>query len=107
MKNLRIAAIQLCSIENKEENLATCKDLMEQAVRDGAKLIALPENFSFIGKEGEKLTKIEDLENGPSVQFLSEFSLQHEVGIIGGSVPLKGSDNTKVTNAWYLILPGN
>ncbi len=93
---LRIAAIQMCSGQDRSANLAQVQSLMEEAVARGAQLIALPENFSFLAWEGAKLSVVEDLEHGLSIQLLRSFAAAHSVTIVGGSVPLKAGD--KVTN---------
>ncbi len=64
----------------------------------GAQLIALPENFSFLDREGDKLQTLEDLNAGPSVRMLREFAAARGVVVVGGSVPLRTTDAAKVTN---------
>lgn len=98
-RTLRIAAIQMCSRENRDVNLARARDLMAEAVRAGAEVIALPENFSFLGHEGEKLGFVEDVVSGPSIKLLQSFSAEHKVAIIGGSIPMATEDPSKVTNS--------
>jgi predicted amidohydrolase len=98
MKRIRIAAIQMCSNQDRNRNLESALDLMRQAVSDGAQLIALPENFSFIGSESDKIKMGEDYNYGPSVNFLKKFAIEHGVALIGGSIPLKTSSKSKVTN---------
>jgi deaminated glutathione amidase len=98
MKKIRIAAIQMCSKQDRNRNLESALKLMKQAVTDGAELIALPENFSFIGSESEKIKMGEDYNNGPSVNFLKKFATEHGVALVGGSIPLKTSSKSKVTN---------
>ncbi len=58
--DLRIAAIQICSRQDRDENLAWARALMNEAVRQGAQLVTLPENFSFPDREGNKL-QVSDL----------------------------------------------
>jgi deaminated glutathione amidase len=98
MEKIRIAAIQMCSKQDRNRNLESALKLMEQAVIDGAQLIALPENFSFIGSESEKIKMGEDFNNGPSVKFLKKFAMEHGVALIGGSIPLKTTSKSKVAN---------
>jgi len=98
MKKLKIAAIQMCSKEDRNDNLKSASKLMGQAITDGAQLIALPENFSFIGSESDKIKMAEDYNNGPSVKFLKKFAMEQGVAIIGGSIPLKTAHTSKVTN---------
>jgi predicted amidohydrolase len=101
---VRVAAIQMCSTDRRDENLAKAQALMEDAVRQGAELLALPENFSFIGGEGEQVQVAED-DGGPSVQFLRAVSSGHRVAIVGGSVPLRTENRSKVTNTCLVFGP--
>ena len=55
MKSYLAAAIQMTSEPDLEKNLAAATDLVELAVRRGAQLVSLPENFSFLGEETEKV----------------------------------------------------
>ncbi len=96
MNTIRIAALQMCSRQNRDDNLRQARTLMEEALSKGAQLIALPENFSFLNREGDKLSVVEDLQHGPSVQMLGAFARTHGVIIVGGSVPLRAGG--KVTN---------
>jgi len=98
MKKLLVAAIQLCSRQVRAENLARADVLMEEAVRRGAQLIALPENLSFLGSDQDKVACGEELETGPSVKFLRTFAERHGVAVVGGSIPLKTTEPSKVSN---------
>ena len=95
---LRLAAIQMCSRQDRAENLERAQALLEEAARQGARLIALPENFSFLDREGNKLQALEDLDTGPSVRMLRDFAASQGVMIVGGSVPLRAAEATRVTN---------
>ena len=63
---LRVAAIQLCSRQDRELNLRRAVTLMDEAVTAGAQLVALPENLSFLGRDGDKPRYAEDPETGIS-----------------------------------------
>ncbi len=83
---LRVAAIQMCSTGNRDANLVRAHSLMEEAVEGGAQLLSLPENFPFIGREGDQIQVAEDMDDGPSVQCLRDFAVKHHVAIVGGSI---------------------
>ena len=102
---VRIAALQMCSRQDREENLEQAQALLDEAVRHGAQLVTLPENFSFLDREGDKLQVVEDLETGPSVQMLRDFAAAHGVAVVGGSVPLQAADTSKVTNTCLVFDP--
>ena len=95
---IRIAAVQMCSRQDRVENLARAQALLEDAAQQGAQLIALPENFSFMDREGNKLQVVEDLDDGPTVRMLRDFAAAHSVVVVGGSVPLRADNDAKVTN---------
>jgi len=95
----------MCSTGNREANLVRARSLMEEAVEAGAELLSLPENFPFIGREGDQVQVAEALEDGPSVQCLREFAAQHHVAIVGGSVALKTANPAKVSNTCLVFDP--
>jgi len=98
-KSIRVAAIQMCATGNRDANLVRANSLMEEAVENGAELLSLPENFAFIGREGDQVQVAENIEDGPSVRCLRDFAAGHHVAIVGGSVALKTANPAKVANA--------
>ena len=78
---------------------------MEQAVAQGADVCVLPENFSFMAADGDKLQAAEDFETSESAGFLSSFARQHRVTLVGGSIPLRSSDPAKVSNSCLVYGP--
>ena len=105
MQAVKIAAIQMTSGANQADNLEKAKKLMKWAVMQECKVLALPENFPFLSQhETEKLAIAEKAEKGPAVDLLREFSQQHKVWIVGGSVALKTSDPNKVSNTTLVSL---
>ena len=100
---VHIAAIQLCSGQDIETNLTQAKLLIEKSVNLGAQLVALPENFSYLDREGNKIQAVEDLEDGPAVQMLRELARSNSIYIVGGTVPLAARD--RVTNTCLVFGP--
>jgi predicted amidohydrolase len=86
---LRVGAVQLRSTHDLGANLARCSELTAQAAAEGARLVVLPECFSFLGRsEGEKLAISEDLEGkGPVMTALRELATRHGVWLVGGGTP--------------------
>ena len=105
MKTISIAAVQICSTADRDRNIARARALMEQAMERRAQVIALPENWSFMGREGEKLAVAETVDSGSSVQFLQAFAVQNQVAIVGGSIPLKTAQGSKVSNSCLVFDP--
>ena len=96
---LRVGAVQVCSTGDLAANLATCKTLAGQSIRDGAQLVVFPECFNFLGRgEGDKLPHAESLEgSGPTMTLLRELASQHGVWVVGGGLPEVVPGETKRT----------
>jgi predicted amidohydrolase len=96
----RIAAIQMTSGTDVQKNLQQAEHLIKQAAQQGAQLIVLPENFVFMGEtENGKFEISEELGHGPIQDFLATQAKQHNVWIVGGSMPIKSLVPNKVYNA--------
>lgn len=96
----RVAAIQMASGPNVAANLAEAERLIAAAVKQGAKLIALPEYFAIMGmKDTDKLAVKETEGNGPIQTFLAKLAKKHKIWLIGGSVPLACDNPNKVRNS--------
>ena len=107
---LRVGAVQMCSSDDLGKNLATCRSLVEQAVSEGAQLVALPECFSFLGrKEGDKLAIAETVDatsGGPIVGMLRELAAKHSIHILGGGTPeVVVGDAKRTYNTAVLVGP--
>ena len=48
LRRWRAAAVQMTSTEDREKNLAVAHRLTRRAAEEGAALVALPENFSYL-----------------------------------------------------------
>ena len=95
----RIAAVQMASGPRVESNLKEAAWLIEMAVEQGAKLVALPEYFGIMGmKDTDKVAVREVFGKGPIQEFLAETARKHGIWIVGGSVPLVASSPKKVLN---------
>lgn len=96
---VRIAAVQMASVPRVESNLKEAAWLIETAVEQGAKLVALPEYFGIMGmKDTDKVAVREEFGKGPIQEFLSDTAKKHGIWIVGGSVPLVASSPKKVMN---------
>lgn len=86
---LRVGAVQLCSTHDLTANLARCAELTARAAAEGARLVVLPECFSFLGRtDRDKLEIAEDLDaGGPVMTQLRELATKHGVWIVGGGTP--------------------
>jgi deaminated glutathione amidase len=85
-----VAAIQMASGPQPQANLLEAKRLLKGAVKQGAKLVVLPENFAMMGMQDSDVLKIaEDPSGGPLQDFLAEQARRHGIWLVGGTIPLK------------------
>ncbi|ERN40838.1 putative amidohydrolase [Rubidibacter lacunae KORDI 51-2] len=103
MKTYLAAAVQMTSTPDVDRNLTEAADLVELAVRRGAKLIGLPENFSFLGLESDKVTRATEIAER-SEKFLKTMAQRHQIAILGGGFPVP-VDRDRVTNTALLVDP--
>lgn len=104
---VKIAGIQMASGPHVSANLSEAQRLIEIAVAQGAKLVALPEYFAIMGlKDTDKVKAREQEGNGPIQRFLAKMAKTHQIWLIGGSVPL-ATDTTdkKVRNSCLVYDP--
>lgn len=91
-----IAAIQMTSGMDVQENLRTAEKLIAQAADQGACLAVLPENFSMLGIGPEyrkaKIAAQEPLGQGLVQDFLAAQAQKNNIWIVGGTIPI-ASDN--------------
>lgn len=99
---VRVAAVQMCSTDDRKKNLEIAASLIAKAAADGARIVALPENFSFIGEGDAKLAAAEDPLDGPGITFLRGQAHHHAVDIVGGTIPVRATPD-KVTNTCYVV----
>ncbi|HEU4729081.1 MAG TPA: nitrilase-related carbon-nitrogen hydrolase, partial [Kofleriaceae bacterium] len=98
---LRVGAIQMRSTDDLAGNLARCSELTALAASEGAQLVVLPECFSFLGREREKLAIAEAIEGptptGRVLGTLREIATRHGVWIVGGGMPERVRDDDRRT----------
>ena len=103
MKSYLAAAVQMTSKPDLEKNLVEAEELIELAVRRGAQLIGLPENFAFLGEEEDKLAQADTIAH-KSEKFLQTMAQRFQITILGGGFPVLG-EGGKVFNTALLIDP--
>jgi len=106
---LRVAAVQMRSTADLAANLSTVKELTARAATEGAQLVALPENFSFLGRgEGDKMPIAESLRGtGPIISTLRELAIKHGVYLMGGGTPeIVPGDAKRTFNTAVVFSPG-
>jgi nitrilase len=103
---MKIAAIQMISGPSVAPNLLRAGELIAEAAALGARLIALPEYFPLIGaSDQERLAAREHEGSGLIQQFLANAARQHQVWLVGGSLPLHANDPNKLRNSCLVFDP--
>ena len=96
---MRVAVIQLNSSGMLGNNLIATQLLVQRAVKEGARLVVLPQHFSSIPKDNRDwLLTQEEPGKGRVQQFMAQIAKDYGVWIVG-CIPLKTSDPMKITNS--------
>jgi predicted amidohydrolase len=97
---MKVAAIQMTSGPDVAANLEQARGLLAEAAARGARLAALPENFSFMGlKDADKRAVAEPDGSGPTQDFIAATARQLRLWIVGGTVPLLAGGDGRVAAA--------
>jgi len=103
---MKIAGIQMASGPQVSANLSEAERLIEIAVNQDAKLVALPEYFAIMGlKDTDKIKAREEEGEGPIQRFLAKMAKKHHIWLIGGSIPIRAKVANKVRNACLVFDP--
>lgn len=103
---VKVAALQMVSSTDLTENLKQAESLIESAVQSGAKLLALPEYFCFMGaRDRDKLAYLESDGEGPVQAFLSAQAKKYQIWLVGGTMPFESPDLTRVYNSALVYGP--
>lgn len=99
----KVAAIQMCSTHNVEENLATAAALIAEAALQGAELVVLPEMFVLLGCDSSEKVEIKERAGSGKIQnFLAALAANHSIWIVAGTIPITCSHPNKVRAACIL-----
>lgn len=93
-----IAAVQMCSSDDINENLATAAQLISEAASNGAQLLVLPEMFATMN-DAVKVSAKEPIGKGKIQNFLSAQAQQNRVWIVGGTIPIACVNSNKFSAA--------
>ena len=95
-----VAAVQMVSTTNLAENLQVARSLIEEAAKQGANLVLLPEYFAIMARSNaERLEAAEGYGNGPIQDFLSATAKEYGIWLICGSLPLYAEAADRLYNA--------
>ena len=103
MTNPLMAVCQMTASNRPAENLEIVSELVEQASRQCASLLVLPECFAFMGeKDREVLGIAEDLD-GPLLRGFTRLAKDHGLWVAFGGFPEKGPDQDHCYNTHVLV----
>lgn len=103
---VRVAALQMCSVDRPADNLRAADELLAQAHAEGCVMAVLPENFAFTGvSDRDKLDIAEADGRGPLQEFLADASRRYSMWIVAGSLPLASTQASRCYGACYVFDP--
>jgi predicted amidohydrolase len=102
---LSVAVIQVCATDQAENNLLEALKYTKTALDSGAKFVALPECFQYIGSESGR-AKIATSIEGPVVQEFSELAKSYEAVILLGSI-IESQLNSQLTYNTSVLIDAN
>lgn len=88
---VRVAALQMVSIDDVAHNLRRAHELIAAAAAGGAQLAVLPEAFAYYGGGGAatlELARAECAPDGPLRRFLADAARAHRIMLVGGTIPV-------------------
>ncbi|WP_404401358.1 carbon-nitrogen hydrolase family protein [Idiomarina seosinensis] len=89
----QLTAVQLSSRQTPEQNLERVARLLEQLPEQRPQLVVLPEAFSCFGAGDRAQQQMaEQPGEGPVQKRLAELAAQHQVYLIGGTLPLQAGE---------------
>ena len=95
-----VAALQMCSGEERAANLATAGRLLESAAQQGARVAVLPENFSMMARRDADRRALAEADGQGEVQaFLARRARELQLWIVAGSVPIANAPGERISQS--------
>ncbi|XP_042476848.1 deaminated glutathione amidase, chloroplastic/cytosolic [Macadamia integrifolia] len=100
---VRVAAVQMTSVNDLSANFNTCSRLVKEAAAAGAKMICFPETFSYMSaREGDAL-KIAETLDGPIMQGYCALARESSIWMSLGGFQEKASDDSHLFNTHVIV----
>ncbi|MCI0670746.1 MAG: carbon-nitrogen hydrolase family protein [Myxococcaceae bacterium] len=99
-----IAAAQMTSGADKARNVEAATRLVRRAASSGARLVGLPENFSWMGPDAERTAAAEPLQ-GPTLSRMAELARTLHVTVLAGSILETGAPEGRLFNTSVVFGP--
>ena len=101
----KVAAVQMVSTVDVDENLATADRLISEAAEQGAELVLLPEVFAVL--EGGPMRQYGEVEGTGKLQdFLVGQARGNKLILVGGTIPLISRPGKSQSGAKHIIEDG-
>jgi predicted amidohydrolase len=94
----------MTSTTDVERNVRTAERLVRGAAEDGARLVALPENFAYLHSESHEL-RFRTTLDGDLVRAMGELAQELRVHLLLGSIPVGIPRSRRAHNTSVLIGP--
>ncbi len=95
-----VAALQMCSGEERGANLASAGRLLALAAARGARVAVLPENFSMMARRDADRRALAEADGaGPVQEFLAQQARALKMWIVAGSVPVANAPGERSAQA--------
>ena len=104
LPDVRVGLVQMTSTADVAANLAAARKWVADAAEQGAELVALPENFAFMQREGLPVPCAQGLD-GEIVGVLRELAARHRVWLVGGTFPERREGDRRVHNTCVAVGP--
>ncbi|SDE67491.1 carbon-nitrogen hydrolase family protein [Kordiimonas lacus] len=102
---LNVACVQNCATDDLTANLAELNDLISQAARDGADIVALPEACEFLSGDNLAMkAHATPLAEHHAFQFLRDCAAHHGIWLLIGSLTTR-DDAGSMVNRSLLVDP--
>ena len=101
-----VAAVQMVSTDDVEQNIQRAVTGIQRAAKQGAQLVVLPEYFCLLSPiEHAKQSIAEAIGHGPIQSALSEVARDASIWLVGGTLPIKSDDPSRVFNTQLVFDP--
>ena len=84
MRKYKVGVLQINTQENIEDNLKKITQMVEEAAKNGANLVTLPENMNQITNNKEMIK--EEVIPGRTINLMSDLAKKHKIWIHCGSI---------------------
>jgi len=102
---MRVACVQLNTQEDKAASVAAALELVNRLAAVGARLVVLPETWTYKGRHAALATEAEAID-GPSNTALAELAARHGIYVLAGSIYERTATPGKYHNTSVLFGPG-